>query len=690
MAFGKELLARLSSAKEFSQIRNILASVNTNNASSKSLFFNDQINLGSTANLRRIIDATSKIAFREKDEYLGITLSSEEVQIGKDTTLEIYVDVPGFDFEQVGHPDNVDSDLEFEFSKVEHKIFYPESSRMLDNNWPSPGDIVRVRIPPDFFITSITDPLEMKYLGIFLKISPIGPSPDGLTPEERELLSPENRRRSLYDPKFRAEGDIREQDKIRQGFWSNFFTTVEGKKISMPRGLPNFSSLQALRARPRGVKNVLKNRNVKDAGKSRVDTHYGVDIATPSGTEIYAPFNLEIVYSEFQDMGGEVVVGVTDRYSYSFAHLRERKVAVGQKITKGQLIGISGDTGSAKGAPHLHFEIRVRNDKVIRRKWRAVNPLYFFNFQIDLSRDLQEGFGLNSLTLPLIPQDPSPAVATTTGSTASSPAKAAAAAEPAPQPQFRSTPSGASVPKGHSASLPLNKPRMALVDFPVDQAIGVKFINKIGAKLIKVREDIVPDLLIIKEKLNQYNIPLTCEFIDSKLNSNNISLLAKVGLEINLNINSALTLDNNLETDDYFVGPNYSYPVGNGYKLIIYANVRRNLDYYNEAIKPKKEIIEVYDIKNKNLNGSLKTKKILKNIINLTELFENYGFIPVLPKQEFFLTGDILKSNWNIFQKPSKIVLGYSYKELLSTVYINNNEPIWRLPELKWDGNKFI
>ena len=91
--------------------------------------------------------------------------------------------------------------------------------------------------------------------------------------------------------------------------------------------------------------------------------HQGVDISCPSGVVVRSIANGEVVRSDMNDSkgyGNFIIVkhDINGEVLYSaYAHLSKRNVQVGDKVKKGETIGLSGKTGGVTG-PHLHFEIR--------------------------------------------------------------------------------------------------------------------------------------------------------------------------------------------------------------------------------------------------------------------------------------------------------------------------------------------
>jgi murein DD-endopeptidase MepM/ murein hydrolase activator NlpD len=97
--------------------------------------------------------------------------------------------------------------------------------------------------------------------------------------------------------------------------------------------------------------------------------HTGLDFCGQVGTDIYAPANGTVVFTEATVVRGNATVidhgwGVYTAY----AHQSEILVAVGDAVSKGQLIGRVGETGRVSG-PHLHWEVIVGGVQVDPLQW---------------------------------------------------------------------------------------------------------------------------------------------------------------------------------------------------------------------------------------------------------------------------------------------------------------------------------
>ncbi len=64
------------------------------------------------------------------------------------------------------------------------------------------------------------------------------------------------------------------------------------------------------------------------------------------------------VQNYFESGGGNWLRLVsTDGYTYEFAHLSSYLVATDEKVIKGQLLAITGNTGTITTGPHLHLQV---------------------------------------------------------------------------------------------------------------------------------------------------------------------------------------------------------------------------------------------------------------------------------------------------------------------------------------------
>ncbi|WP_438952026.1 M23 family metallopeptidase [Porticoccus sp.] len=86
--------------------------------------------------------------------------------------------------------------------------------------------------------------------------------------------------------------------------------------------------------------------------------HYGLDIAAPTGTDVFAPAPgvVTLVHHDMFYSGGTLLIDHGYGVSSTFIHLNEVLVENGQRILPGDLIARVGATGRATG-PHLDWRI---------------------------------------------------------------------------------------------------------------------------------------------------------------------------------------------------------------------------------------------------------------------------------------------------------------------------------------------
>jgi len=105
--------------------------------------------------------------------------------------------------------------------------------------------------------------------------------------------------------------------------------------------------------------------------------HYGQDFAVPYGTDVYATGDGSIIESGWNSggFGNYIVIDHGYGLQSTYGHLSQIKVSKGMNVKRGDLIGLSGNTGTSSG-PHLHYQI----DQFGEHK----NPVNFFNNDISI------------------------------------------------------------------------------------------------------------------------------------------------------------------------------------------------------------------------------------------------------------------------------------------------------------------
>lgn len=94
--------------------------------------------------------------------------------------------------------------------------------------------------------------------------------------------------------------------------------------------------------------------------------HPGVDFEIPVGTEVFSSFSGIVVRSDFHKGMGNTVGIRNGNILALYAHLSEIRVKLGDIVDFGDLVGKSGNTGSATTGPHLHFELRDLRFKTLK------------------------------------------------------------------------------------------------------------------------------------------------------------------------------------------------------------------------------------------------------------------------------------------------------------------------------------
>jgi len=97
--------------------------------------------------------------------------------------------------------------------------------------------------------------------------------------------------------------------------------------------------------------------------------HKGVDIATYFGNPVVATADGVVIQTAKDKIGGNTIkISHFGGYTTVYCHLSKFLVRPGQKVKRGETIGLVGKTGKALG-PHVHYEIRLNG--------KSLNPYYY-------------------------------------------------------------------------------------------------------------------------------------------------------------------------------------------------------------------------------------------------------------------------------------------------------------------------
>ena len=166
-------------------------------------------------------------------------------------------------------------------------------------------------------------------------------------PRDMVVLSPENAARVEREQKLISAIWPGETEKL----WNGDFMNPREGKIGSRFGL---------------------RRIINKIPKS---SHSGMDVSADEGAEVRAPNSgVAVLVDELFYSGISVILDHGQGVYTMFFHLSKSLVTPGQKVAKGEVIGLVGSTGRSTG-PHLHWGVRMQGARV--------DPLKLLELKLD-------------------------------------------------------------------------------------------------------------------------------------------------------------------------------------------------------------------------------------------------------------------------------------------------------------------
>ena len=106
-----------------------------------------------------------------------------------------------------------------------------------------------------------------------------------------------------------------------------------------------------------------------------LQSHQGVDYTIPEGSRVFATADgiVHSVSGRNSTYGQSIVIDHFNGYQTQYSHLSDAKVRRGQRVRRGDIIALSGNSGLSL-APHLHYEVRYNGMRV--------DPIHYFFMEL--------------------------------------------------------------------------------------------------------------------------------------------------------------------------------------------------------------------------------------------------------------------------------------------------------------------
>lgn len=104
-------------------------------------------------------------------------------------------------------------------------------------------------------------------------------------------------------------------------------------------------------------------------------SHQGIDYTVGEGSSIFATADgiIKEISDKNSTLGKTIIIDHGNGYQTSYSHLLSAGVQRGQKVQRGDIIALSGNSGLSL-APHLHYEVRYNGMRI--------DPIHYFFMEL--------------------------------------------------------------------------------------------------------------------------------------------------------------------------------------------------------------------------------------------------------------------------------------------------------------------
>ncbi len=152
------------------------------------------------------------------------------------------------------------------------------------------------------------------------------------------------------------------------------YELLQNNMLSMGRMLDHIPAIQPVINKELTLLTASYGMRIHPFYKS-LSPHQGVDYTVPEGSRVFATADgtVKEVTSRATSSGLTVVLSHEGGYETLYSHLGEIKVRRGQRVRRGDIIALTGNTGLSL-APHLHYEVRHQGVRV--------DPIHYFFMEL--------------------------------------------------------------------------------------------------------------------------------------------------------------------------------------------------------------------------------------------------------------------------------------------------------------------